>query len=121
MTGEEWRRFLQEAGGVALADGAMGTRLFDAGLEYGDAPERWNLQFPERIRGIHQGYLAAGSRILLTNTFGGNRFRLAFHGLQDRVADVNGAAAVILRSAVAASGRPALVGGEIWAGGALPA
>ena len=119
MTGEQWRRFLQEAGGVALADGAMGTMLFDAGLEYGDAPERWNLQFPERIRGIHQGYLAAGSRILLTNTFGGNRFRLAFHGLQDRVADVNGAAAVILRSAVEASGQPALVAGDIGPSGSI--
>src|SRR4030067_3356001 len=104
MTGEEWRRFLQEAGGVSLADGAMGTMLFDAGLEYGDAPEHWNLQFPERIREIHQSYLAAGARVLLTNTFGGNRFRLAFHWLQDRVADANGAAAGIVTSAVQGSG-----------------
>src|SRR3972149_10827 len=109
MTGEEWRRFVEEVGGVVMAAGAMGTMLFDAGLEYGEAPERWNLERPERIGEIHRSYLAAGSRVLLTNTFGGNRFRLALHGLQDRVAEANRAAADILRSAVEASGPPALV------------
>jgi len=119
VTGEQWRRFLQEAGGVVLADGAMGTMLFDAGLEYGEAPERWNLERPERIGEIHRSYLAAGSRILLTNTFGGNRFRLALHGLQDRVTDANRAAADILRSAVEASGQPALVAGDIGPSGSI--
>jgi len=119
MSGDEWRQFLQRAGGVVLADGAMGTMLFDAGLEYGEAPERWNLERPEPIRRIHADYLAAGSRILLTNTFGGNRFRLALHGLHDRVDEINRAAAAILRSEVEAHGNSALVAGDIGPSGSI--
>ena len=55
----------------------MGTMLFLNGLQFGDPPEVWNLTQPEVIRRIHRGYLEAGSQILLTNTFGGNRQRLA--------------------------------------------
>ena len=71
----------------------MGTQLFEAGLDFGDPPEGWNVKRPERVQAVHRAYLEAGSRILLTNTFGGNRFRLAMHGLQDRVRELNRAAA----------------------------
>ena len=70
-----WEALLDE-GAPILADGAMGTMLFLTGLQFGDPPEVWNLTQPEVIRRIHRGYLEAGSRILLTNTFGGNRLRL---------------------------------------------
>ncbi|MDG2904861.1 MAG: homocysteine S-methyltransferase family protein, partial [Acidimicrobiales bacterium] len=56
-----------------MADGAMGTRIFAAGLPAGDAPERWNLDQPEEITNVHRAYIAAGSDIVLTNTFGGTR------------------------------------------------
>jgi 5-methyltetrahydrofolate--homocysteine methyltransferase len=59
-----------------LLDGAMGTMLFAAGLESGDPPEGWNVLYPERIKTVHQSYIEAGSRVILTNTFGGTRFRL---------------------------------------------
>ncbi|MDP9482784.1 MAG: homocysteine S-methyltransferase family protein, partial [Chloroflexota bacterium] len=77
---ERWRRVLGE-GSTVLADGAMGTMLFQSGLQFGDPPEVWNLTQPDVVRRIQRGYLEAGSRILLTNTFGGNRLRLALHGL----------------------------------------
>ena len=74
-----WQALLDE-GGPILADGAMGTMLFSAGLQFGDPPEVWNLTQPDIVRRIHRGYLDAGSRILLTNTFGGNRLRLGCTG-----------------------------------------
>src|SRR5258706_8932202 len=86
--------------GPILADGAMGTNLFAEGLQFGDPPEIWNLSHPEIIRRIHRGYIDAGSRILMTNTFGGNRLRLALHGHENRVADLNRTAAIPLRSEV---------------------
>src|SRR5437764_12883671 len=70
-----WRSLLAE-GGPILADGAMGTMLFASGLQFGDPPEAWNVSHPEVVRRIHRGYLYAGSRIVMTNTFGGNRLRL---------------------------------------------
>src|SRR5882757_6810240 len=73
----------------ALADGAMGTLLFEYGLSFGEAPETWNLLHPELVRKVHRGYLEAGSQIVLTNTFGGNRSRLAMHNLEERVPELN--------------------------------
>jgi methionine synthase I (cobalamin-dependent) len=62
---------------VLLADGATGTNLFNMGLTSGDAPERWNETHPERIRALHQSFVEAGADIILTNSFGCNRRRLA--------------------------------------------
>jgi 5-methyltetrahydrofolate--homocysteine methyltransferase len=99
--------------GYILADGAMGTMLFAAGLENGGSPELWNVEAPEIIARVHQGYLDAGAQILLTNTFGCNRYRLALHGLEGRVGELNRAAARLLRQVVQASGKQALVAGDI--------
>jgi hypothetical protein len=92
------------AGTTTLADGAMGTMLFASGLQFGDPPEIWNLTQPEVIRRIHRGYLDAGSRIILTNTFGGNRLRLSLHG-NDRRGELNQMAALLLRAEVDATGQ----------------
>ncbi len=115
-----WRALLDE-GMPILADGAMGTMLFQSGLQFGDPPEVWNLTQPEVVRRIHRGYLEAGSRILLTNTFGGNRLRLGLHRLEDRVAELNQTAAILLRSEVDAAGGRALVAGDIGPSGAIMA
>jgi 5-methyltetrahydrofolate--homocysteine methyltransferase len=115
-----WRALLAE-GGPILADGAMGTMLFAAGLQFGDPPEAWNVSRPEVIRRIHRGYLEAGSRIVMTNTFGGNRLRLRLHGLQDRVADLNRTAAILLRAEIDAAGGTALAAGDIGPTGEIMA
>lgn len=91
----------------------MGTMLFAAGLQHGDPPEIWNLDQPDRVAAVHRGYLESGAQILLTNTFGGNRHRLALHGLERRVAELNCAAVEILRNEIAASRKEALVAGDI--------
>src|SRR6185503_18048490 len=115
-----WRELLAE-GGPILADGAMGTMLFAAGLQFGDPPETWNVAHPEVVRRIHRGYLDAGSRIVMTNTFGGNRLRLALHGLEGRVAELNRTAAILLRAEVDAAGGRALVAGDIGPTGEIMA
>ncbi len=115
-----WRALLDE-GGPILADGAMGTMLFSAGLQFGDPPEVWNVSQPEVVRRIHRGYLEAGSRIVMTNTFGGNRLRLRLHGLHDRVDALNRAAAINLRAEVDAAGGRALVAGDIGPTGEIMA
>jgi len=115
-----WRALL-EGHPTVLADGAMGTMLFSAGLQFGDPPEVWNLTQPEVVRRIHRGYLEAGSRILMTNTFGGNRLRLGLHGLDGRVAELNQTAAILLRAEVEAAGGHALVAGDIGPSGAIMA
>jgi methionine synthase I (cobalamin-dependent) len=117
---ERWRALLAE-GGPILADGAMGTMLFAAGLQFGDPPEVWNVSQPDVIRRIQRGYLEAGSRIVMTNTFGGNRLRLRLHGLDGRVAELNRTAAILLRTEVDAAGGRALVAGDIGPTGEIMA
>ena len=99
----------------------MGTMLFSAGLQFGDPPEVWNLSHPDVVRRIHRGYLDAGSRIVMTNTFGGNRLRLGLHRLEGRVAEINRTAAILLRGEVDAHGGEALVAGDIGPSGAIMA
>jgi 5-methyltetrahydrofolate--homocysteine methyltransferase len=103
--------------GHLLIDGAMGTMLFAAGLGQGGAPELWNVEAPDQVAAVHRAYLDAGAQIVLTNTFGGTRYRLALHGLEDRVAELNHAAAELLRGVVAASGKQTLVAGDIGPSG----
>ena len=77
---------------VLLCDGAMGTELQRRGLKVGDCPEEYNLTHPEMIQAIHQDYFNVGSDIVETNTFGANRLRLKFYGLEDKVKEINSAA-----------------------------
>jgi 5-methyltetrahydrofolate--homocysteine methyltransferase len=106
-------RDLLSQGGPVMADGAMGTMLFAAGLQFGDPPEVWNLTASEIVRRIHRGYLDAGSQIIMTNTFGGNRLRMALHGNDKRVDELNRTAAILARAEVTAAGGTALVAGDI--------
>ena len=68
-----------------ILDGAMGTNLFRKGLTAGECPESWNIENPEKIFEIHEGFVDAGSDIIVTNTFGGNQFRLKLHQLETKV------------------------------------
>ena len=99
----------------------MGTMLFSSGLEFGDPPEVWNIAHPDIIRRVHRGYLDAGSRIILTNTFGGSRFRLEMHGNASRIDELNRTAAILLRSEVDAAATGALVAGDIGPSGQIMA
>ncbi len=96
-----------------LADGATGTNLFGMGLVSGDAPELWNAEQPDKVAEHYQTFIDAGSDIVLTNTFGGNAYRLKLHKAEQRVEELNIAAAEILADRVRASGREIVVAGSM--------
>lgn len=96
-----------------LADGATGTNLFQVGLQTGDAPEFWNVDEPDKIRAHYQGFADAGSDIILTNTFGGTRYRLMLHKAQDRVEELNIAAVKLAREVADQADRIIVVAGCI--------
>jgi 5-methyltetrahydrofolate--homocysteine methyltransferase len=102
-----------------VGDGAMGTMLFAGGLGQGGAPELWNVEQPDNVAAVHRAYLDAGSRIILTNTFGGTRLRLSLHKMEDHVAEFNEAGVKIVRQVVDSSGVDALVAGDIGPSGGV--
>ena len=83
-----------------LADGAMGTVLYARGIFINRCYDELNLSDPGLILSIHEEYLQSGAEILETNTFGANRFRLARHGLAEKVAEINAAGVRLARQAV---------------------
>jgi methionine synthase I (cobalamin-dependent) len=102
-----------------LVDGGMGTQLFAAGLQAGDPPELWNLDHPDRVLAVHQAYVDAGSDVILTNSFGANRYRLMLHKADDRVHELNEAAARVARKAADGAGKVVLVAGSMGPTGEL--
>ena len=108
-------RFLKllETRPYLLADGATGTNLFQAGLQTGDAPELWNTDQPDKIRAHYQAFADAGSDIILSNSFGGTKYRLKLHQAQDRVAELNIAGARLAREVADNSDREIAIGGSI--------
>jgi 5-methyltetrahydrofolate--homocysteine methyltransferase len=95
---------------VLILDGAMGTMLQERGLKPGQSPEELNLTMPQVVASVHKEYVAAGADIIITNTFGGSRFKLAHYGLEDRLVEINARAVEIAR---AEAGKRAYVGASI--------
>ena len=104
---------LLEEKAVLLADGATGTNLFAMGLQSGDPPELWNVDFPDRIAQHYKSFINAGSDIILTNTFGGNTYRMMLHKSEHRVAELNKAAVKVAKQVIADSGREVIIAGSI--------
>ena len=102
--------------GVVVTDGAWATQLHRLGLPVGAPPERWNLEHPDRVQQVARSYVEAGSLIILTNTFGGNRLSLARHGLADQIRQVNQAGVEI---SLRAAGQEALVFASVGPSGKM--
>lgn len=83
--------------GVLICDGGMGTQLQALGLPAGACPEAWCLEYPDRVRSVHQAYRDAGSAIVETNTFGGNRYKLSHYGLEGEAETLNRTGAALAR------------------------
>ena len=82
-----------------ITDGAWGTQLQARGLPVGACPDEWNLSNPDMVEDVARGYVEAGSRVILSNTFGANRILLKRHGLDDRAVEIARAGAAISRRA----------------------
>ena len=115
MTREQLDNRLKK--GILLGDGAMGTMLGDA-LAEAHCPEILNLKMPEKVKAVHEAYVAAGSDMIQTNTFGGNPLKLKAYGLETSLQQINEAAVRLAREA-ADEGR--LVAGGIGPTGKLMA
>ena len=96
-----------------LADGAMGTMLHARGIGFDQCFDELNLTHPSAVAEIHRAYIEAGAQLIITNTFGANRFKLAKHGLQDHVSQINRASVDLAKRVVAASFREVLVAGDV--------
>ncbi len=84
---------------ILVTDGAWGTSFQARGLPAGDPPDEWNLSHPDIVEEIAASYVAAGSDIILTNTFGANPFVLGRSGLAEKTREINRAGAEISRRA----------------------
>jgi 5-methyltetrahydrofolate--homocysteine methyltransferase len=96
-------QLLQEllSAGPVVTDGSWGVYLQSLGLQPGESPDVWNLTHPDRVAKVAQAYVDAGSRVILTNTFGASRIMLARHGYGEQAAAINKAGAQISRDATA--------------------
>jgi methionine synthase I (cobalamin-dependent) len=103
-----------DAGEVLVFDGAIGTMLQRAGLGSGDVAELWNVEYPEVVKNVHRAYRAAGADVFTTNTFQGSSLALAAKGLEDRVHELNLAAARLAREA---AGDEVIVAGDMGPSG----
>lgn len=98
---------------IVVADGAMGTNLFALGLANGDCGEIWNVEEADKVRSIHQSMVDAGSDIILTNTFGCNRYRLELHKSAERARELNIAGVKLAREVADSVDRPVIVAGSV--------
>jgi len=101
-----------------LADGAMGTMLHAHGVAFDKCFDELNLSQPATVVEIHRAYIDAGAQLVITNTFGANRYKLSKFGLERRVGEINAAAVALVKrlaaAPVGASGRsPLLIGGDV--------
>jgi methionine synthase I (cobalamin-dependent)/5,10-methylenetetrahydrofolate reductase len=96
-----------------LADGAMGTMLHARGVGFDKCFDELNLTNPSAVAEIHRAYIEAGAQLIITNTFGANRFKLSKHGLQDDVIELNKAGVDLAKRIVSASFKDVLVAGDV--------
>src|SRR5438093_6292891 len=99
--------------GVVLADGAMGTLLYERGIPFDRSFDLPNLQEPALVQSIHRDYIRAGAELIETNTFGASRIRLAAHGESTDARRVNRAGAQLARNAREEVGEAVFVAGAI--------
>ena len=93
-----------------IADGAMGTLIYEKGFFINTCYEHLSVSQPALIEQLHRDYVDAGAEIILTNTFGANRHKLEAHGLADQIEDINRCGVELARKA---AGKNAFVLGSV--------
>jgi len=110
---DEFLAMLKASPKSILADGAMGTLLHARGVGFDQCFDELNLTDPALVGEIHRAYIQAGSKIIYTNTFSANRYKLAEHGLESKVVEINKAGVDLARRVVAASFKDVWVAGDV--------
>src|SRR5262249_35768952 len=98
---------------VILADGAMGTMLHSRGVSFDKCFDELNLTNPAAVADVHRAYIEAGAQLVLTNTFGANRFKLSKHGLQDDVIEINRAGVELAKKVATDLSKDVLIAGDL--------
>ncbi len=111
MKREEFRARVGEK--PLLLDGAMGTVLHGRGVAFEECFDALNIRQPALVADVHRSYIDAGADVIETNSFGANRFRLAEHGLEAQVREINQAAVQVARRVIDGSFRPVLLAGSV--------
>jgi methionine synthase I (cobalamin-dependent)/5,10-methylenetetrahydrofolate reductase len=111
MKSKNFLNELKNSGQPLLADGAMGTVLHERGVGFARSFDELNLTKPKLVTEIHSAYIQAGAQVVMSNTFGANRFRLAEHGLQEQVEEINQIGVELARKAAKKAA------GDVWVAG----
>jgi len=98
---------------TVIFDGAMGTQLIARGFASETCPEEWNVSHAKVVAEVHAAYYAAGADVVLTNTLGGTRAKLAHYGFEGRVGELNSAAARVAAKVRDEQAPGRFVGGDI--------
>ena len=96
-----------------LADGAMGTMLHSHGIGFDKCFDELNITNPAAVAEIHREYIEAGAQLIITNTFGANRFKLSKHGLEEDVKEINYKGVELAKRVISASYKDVLVAGDV--------
>ena len=96
-----------------LADGAMGTMLHSRGISFEKCFDELNLTNPGAVAAIHREYIEAGAQLILSNTFGANRFKLSKHGLDQKIIEINKAGVELAKRVAEASFKDVLIAGDV--------
>jgi len=104
---------LLDSGRPLVGDGAMGTMLHARGVGFDQCFDELNLTQPALVADVHREYIEAGAQLIQTNTFGSNGYKLAQHGMENRVVEINQAAVELARRVVMASFKQVFIGGYV--------
>lgn len=115
MNKNEFKKFTEE---IVLLDGATGSNLMAAGMPRGVCTEIWVMEHKDIIQNLQRSYIEAGSKVIYAPTFGGNRFSLSLHGLENRIEEIN--TTLVSYAKEAAAGK-AYVAGDITTTGKMMA
>ncbi|MEA3462935.1 MAG: bifunctional homocysteine S-methyltransferase/methylenetetrahydrofolate reductase [Bacteroidota bacterium] len=95
---------------LVLLDGAMGSLIYEKGVFIDKCYDELNLSRPELIGSIHEEYVRSGARVIETNTYGANRFKLKSHNLLDQMEEINRKGVELAREAA---------GDEVYVAGSM--
>lgn len=99
--------------GTLVIDGAMGTMLHARGVGFDKCFDELNITNPAAVADIHREYIEAGAQLVITNTFGANRYKLSKHGLQNDVVEINRAGVELAKRIVSSSFKDVLIAGDV--------